>query len=175
MRSSHILASVSLLAVRAYSLACMTSADAAKVAATFKATIDQPFSTSLVDAAFTSDFTDYASGVNPLIDSGCTAPLSLTSATFTSRDAFIKGQSSQQPINFDILNTWNNCDTVMLRWRGSGNLGPVQPNEDVTGMIVIEAVPSTTSASYPWLIQTVYSEFNSGAWLYDLGVMKPSC
>lgn len=29
--------------------------------------------------------------------------------------------------------------------------------------------------SEPWIINTVYSEFNSGAWLYDLGIFVPTC
>ena len=171
---SQILASVSLLAVGAYSQACMSSADAAKVAGNFQALIAQPFSVALADATFTPDFVDWASGVNTLIDFGCTSPIGLTDPTFTSRAAFIAGQSGQKPIPFNILNIWNNCDTVMLRWRGD-NLGPTQPGEDVTGMIVLETVPNPSSSDQPWQIQTAYSEFNSGAWLYDLGVFVPNC
>jgi len=164
---------LTLLAAGAFAAECMSADDAAKVAGNFQALINQPFSVELATAAFTPDFTDYASGVNTLIDNGCTSPVPLDGPTFTSRSAFIAGQSSQPPIPFDILNLWNNCDTVMLRWRGY-NLGPTQPEEDVTGMIVIETVPGNDSAQ-PWLIQTVYSEFNSGAWLYDLGIFTPTC
>ena len=52
----------------------------------------------------------------------------------------------------------------------------VKPEQLVTGIVVIEAVANTdTSVSQPWLMETVYSEFNSGAWLYDLGNFTPSC
>lgn len=46
--------------------------------------------------------------------------------------------------------------------------------EQVTGIIVMETTQSTDSSTYPWLINTVYSEFNSGAWLVDLGVFVPA-
>lgn len=44
----------------------------------------------------------------------------------------------------------------------------------VTGIIVLEAVPSVSSKQYAWQIEAVYSEFNSGAWLVNLDVFKPS-
>jgi hypothetical protein len=41
---------------------------------------------------------------------------------------------------------------------------------NITGIIVLETVRGNDGV---WLINTVYSEFNSGAWLVDLGVFKP--
>lgn len=56
----------------------------------------------------------------------------------------------------------------MMRWRTT-----VAPNatEPVTGLIVLETVeaPADYAGGNQWLIQTVYSEFNSGAWLVDIG------
>lgn len=86
------------------------------------------------------------------------------SATFDSLASFKAGQGSQPPIPFEILNLWHNCDTVTIRWKSA--MSPAQ----VTGIIVIEAVQQNGK----WMIQTVYSEFNSGAWLVDLGIFKPS-
>ena len=43
---------------------------------------------------------------------------------------------------------------------------------NITGIIVLET--SKADNNGPWLINTVYSEFNSGAWLVDLGVFKPT-
>lgn len=166
---TQILASVSLLAAGAYAQACMTTAEAQQVADNFQALIDQPFSIPLAEAALTPDYVDWASGVNTLINSGCAEPLSLTGPTFTNRTDFINGQSGQAPIGFQILNLWNNCDTVMLRWLGTNLGGPTTPAEDTHGLIVLEVVQNTSSTSQPWQIQTSYSEFNSGSWLYDLG------
>ena len=95
----------------------------------------------------------------------------LGQATFTSRAAFMAGQGSQADIPFDILNVWHTCDTVVLRWRTT--VAPGAP-EFVTGIIVLETTYQK-STTEPYLINTVYSEFNSGAWLVDLGTFVPSC
>jgi hypothetical protein len=71
------------------------------------------------------------------------------------------GQGGQPSIPFEILNLWHTCDTVVIRWRSA------QSPEPVTGIIVIE-VEHQKSDTTPWLIKTVYSEFNSGAWLVNL-------
>ena len=66
------------------------------------------------------------------------------------------------------LNIWHTCDTVILRWRTT-----VQPGapQIVTGIIVLE----TEYDGSDYLIKTVYSEFNSGAWLVDIDVFNPVC
>ena len=92
------------------------------------------------------------------------------SATFNSRAAFEAGQGSQPPIPFELLNFWYNCDTVFIRWRSIIAAGAP---EFVTGIIVAEAVQAPAGNKYPWLINTVYSEFNSGAWLVDIGSFVP--
>jgi hypothetical protein len=181
---SFVFAAVSAFAIGAFALpspfverasACLTDADATRVAQNFKALINQPFDKTLAVQALTVDFTDYSDSVNELIDSGCpNGPAVLGTATFTSRAAFISGQSGQKPIPFQILNQWYNCNTVIIRWRSSAP-GSVQPEEEVTGIIVLEVVKNAPGRPQPWKIQTVYSEFNSGAWLYDLGVFVPSC
>jgi len=179
---SFIVAAVSLLSLGAIAqpleeraTACMTGAQAAKVAQNFRALIHETFNETLAKTAMTKDFTDYSDSVITLIDSGCSGPVALTTATFTSRAAFIQGQSGQPPIPFKILNLWHTCSTVIIRWRASapGTISTTQ--EPVTGIIVLETQPNRNKASdQPFLIQTVFSEFNSGAWLYDLGVFVPT-
>lgn len=44
----------------------------------------------------------------------------------------------------------------------------------MTGIILMETV-YTGDSTNPWKIDTVYSEFNSGAWLVDIGVFTPTC
>ena len=61
------------------------------------------------------------------------------------------------------MNLWYTCDTVFIRWRTTVQDGAP---EEVTGIIAIE----TAYEHDEYLIQTVYSEFNSGAWLVDLGM-----
>lgn len=61
-----------------------------------------------------------------------------------------------------------------MRWKSSAPGGPASPQQQVTGIIVMETVCAKKGGEKN-KIKTVYSEFNSGAWLYDLGVFVPSC
>ncbi|KAF2772407.1 hypothetical protein EJ03DRAFT_348784 [Teratosphaeria nubilosa] len=146
---------------------CMSADEAQQVATNFKDLIAS-YSDSLANQTLTTDFTDTSDSVTTLIDSGCTGPESLGATTFASRAAFEAGQGSQPAIPFEQLNLWYNCDNVFLRWRST--MSP----EIVTGIIILETTKADESSAQPWLINTVYSEFNSGAWLVDLGVFTPS-
>jgi len=171
MRSS-IIAAAGVFAIGAVA-DCMSSSDAQRVANNFKLLIND-YSNATADRVLTPGFVDYSDSVNELMNNGCpNGPAALGTATFDSRADFEAGQGSQPNIPFDILNIWNNCDTVTMRWRSSAP-GTVQPEEPVTGIVVMETSCSG-NPDEPWLINTVYSEFNSGAWLYDLGIFKPSC
>lgn len=97
--------------------------------------------------------------------------IQLNGPTFDSLAAFEAGQGGQPTIPWKTLNMWHTCDTVVVRWRSHG---PGQEPEPVTGIVVIEAEYNKGGAE-PWLIKTVYSEFNSGAWLVNLGVFTPNC
>jgi hypothetical protein len=49
----------------------------------------------------------------------------------------------------------------------------VVPQVDVTGIVVIETVPNPDPESpEPWQFATIYSEFNSFSWGYDLGLWE---
>jgi len=147
---------------------CMTYDQATVVANNFKTLISN-YSNAAADSYLTEDFTDYSDGVTELINSGCQGPQTLGAATFDSRAAFEAGQGGQPNIPFEILNMWYACEgPVVIRWRSA------QTPEIITGNIVME-VTRSSSSSEPWLINTVYSEFNSGAWLVNLGVFKPNC
>ncbi|KAK5171109.1 uncharacterized protein LTR77_004253 [Saxophila tyrrhenica] len=159
------------------SATCMATKDAVKVAQNFRALIHEEFNTTLAQTAMTKDFTDYSDSVITLINGGCVdGPVALTTPTFSTRKEFIAGQSSQPPIPFKILNLWHTCSTVIIRWRASAPGTITTTQEPVTGIIVIETQPNRKKVNdQPFLIQTVFSEFNSGAWLYDLGVFDPTC
>ena len=164
---------------------CLSAAEATVVANNFRATIAEPFSASFVRSTFTVDFEDFSDSVNELINAGCpTGNATLGAATFPSRKAFITGQGGQAPILFTILDIWYNCNTVIMRWTtpypGSGPTAlATSAQEEVTGIIVLEVVCNErndgSAATNPWLINRTYSEFNSGAWLYDLGIFTPTC
>ena len=120
-------------------------------------------------------FHDYSDGVNELINAGCEGPQKLGMPTFASREEFIQGQSTQRPIPFKILKVWHSCSEVMMRWRSPAP-GSAKPEQEVTGLVVIETQPNSEAGSdQPFLMETVYSEFNSGAWLYDIGNFTASC
>ncbi|EME50255.1 hypothetical protein DOTSEDRAFT_68958 [Dothistroma septosporum NZE10] len=143
---------------------CLSDSEAQTVAENFQESI-AAYSDALADADFTTDFHDYSDSVIELMDNGCpNSPVALGSATFDSLASFKAGQGAQPPIDFEILNIWHNCNTVTVRWKSA------QTPEQVTGIIVIE----TSYQNSKWMIQTVYSEFNSGAWLVNLGIFTPT-
>lgn len=45
--------------------------------------------------------------------------------------------------------------------------------EQVRGLTVIETKRAPEGAPFPWLMNKVFHEFNSGAYLVDLGVFVP--
>jgi len=90
-------------------------------------------------------------------------------------------------IPFEILNVWYSCDTVTIRWRSaqtpqivstrsitSSSTLQSDSRNQVTGIIVLETVFAPSGDQFPWKISAVYSEFNSGSWLVNLGVFQPS-
>merc|ERR1712072_770560 len=147
---------------------CMTYEQATVVANNFK-TLIANYSDALADQTLSTDFIDYSDSVTELINSGCTGPQPLGEPTFDSLESFKAGQGAQPPIPFEILNLWYACEgPVVIRWRSA------QSPEIITGNIVMETERAQGGAE-PWLIKTVYSEFNSGAWLVNLGVFTPNC
>lgn len=151
---------------------CMTDAEAQQVANNFK-TLISDYSNATAERVLCTSFADYSDSVIELINNGCyNGPIPLGSPTFTSRESFEAGQGSQPNIPFEILKIWNSCDAVTIRWR-TPTPGFVQPEQQVTGIIVAEVVRAT--GPEPWLMETVYSEFNSGAWLVDLDLVKTNC
>jgi hypothetical protein len=84
--------------------------------------------------------------------------------TFASKQDFINGQGNEPEIpSVTTLNLWHDCNIITWRWRatgiGSGAL-------EVTGINVMIINDQKQ-------IETNYSEFDNGAWLFDLG--NPQC
>jgi len=145
---------------------CMSASEAQTVATNFGLLLTN-YTETFANEVLTEGFDDYTSSVATLIDAGCTGPESLTTVTFPGRANFEAAQAGQPAIPFEQLNVWYNCDTVFLRWRTA--LTP----EFVTGIAVLETT-AASSGSQPWLINTLYSEFNVGAWLVDIGTFTPA-
>ena len=45
--------------------------------------------------------------------------------------------------------------------------------QPVPGLVILETEASEADPEYPYVIHTIYSEFNSAAWLVNLGVFVP--
>lgn len=149
---------------------CVSDAEADTIAADYAALIVS-YSDALADAVLAVNFTDYSESVNTLINScpqgDAAKPLPLLAPTFTSRDQFKIGQGQQPSINFERLNLWHSCDTVIVRWQTT-NTAPIPEPKPVVGLISMEVIKNTNGTGKPWLIDTVYSEFDAGAWLQNL-------
>ncbi|KAF2721994.1 hypothetical protein K431DRAFT_312170 [Polychaeton citri CBS 116435] len=158
---------------------CMSDEDADVVANTFRDLI-RGYTKEQALAALTEDFVDYSSAVSIVINKGAAGPKDVTAPIFTSRAQFMEGHGKQQPIPFEILDTWHNCNgTVSMRWVTTRS-GQGQATEaaaiPVIGSVVIETIPAEADnpGGYKYRIHTLYSEFNSAAWLVNLGVFKPN-
>lgn len=152
--------------------ACMTDADAQQVVTNY-ANLIRAYTDELAVAALTPDFTDHSESVNSLID---TCPqgnasqartIPLLEASFTSRKQFMVAQGQQPAINFEELNIEHNCNVVIVRWKTT-NTAPIPKPRPVVGLILLEAEKAGRGSKYPWLISTVFSEFDSAAWLQNL-------
>jgi hypothetical protein len=150
---------------------CMTDAEADQVATAW-GTLIASYNDALADSVLTENFTDYSESVNTLINScpqgDAAKPLDLLAPSFTSREMFKIGQGQQPAINFNRLNIWPGCTSVNIRWMTT-NTAPIPNPKPVVGLIAMEVVKNQQAgAEYPWLISTVYSEFDAGAWLQNL-------
>lgn len=149
---------------------CLSDNDAQTVATNWGILIEQ-YSDSLASAVLSENFTDYSESVNTLINScpqgSAAISLPLLAPTFSDRASFQTGQSQQPSINFKQLNIWHTCDTVMIRWMttNTANITDVRP---VVGLVTMETSKAPSGSQYPFLIDTVYSEFDAGAWLQNL-------
>jgi len=155
---------------------CMTDDEADDVAAYFRDLI-RGYTIEQALAGLTEDFVDYSSAVSIVINKGAAEPNNILEPIFTSREQFMNGHGKQQPIPFETTNVWHNCNgTVSMRWYTTRS-GQGQATEAAAialpGMVVLETIPAEEGNVYPYRIHTIYSEFNSAAWLVNLGVFKP--
>lgn len=149
---------------------CMTTAQAQQVASNY-AELIRSYTQELADATLAVDFVDYSESVNSLINTcpqgSAAVTLPLLAPTFSSRAQFEAGQGQQAPINFEQLNIHHDCNSVTIRWKTT-NTAPIPNPRPVVGIILIEVVKAAAGSQYPWIIQTVYSEFDAAAWLQNL-------
>lgn len=156
------------------------SAENAQAVATKYGELISAYSDTAADAILSLNFTDYSAGVNALINTcpqgEAAKTLPLLSPTFTSRELFKIGQGQQPLINFEQLALWYSCDSVTIRWK-STNTAPGNDVKPIIGLIVMETIKAPAGSVNPFLIDTVYSEFDSGSWLQNLaaaGICGPT-
>ncbi|KAI6807116.1 hypothetical protein KC332_g11500 [Hortaea werneckii] len=149
---------------------CLSNREAQQVATNYGLLISN-YSDELANAVLSPDFTDYSESVNTLINScpqgSAAISLPLLAPTFSNRTQFEIGQGQQPLINFNQLNIWHSCDTVIIRWEttNTANITDVKP---VVGLISMETVKAPSNNEYEYWVDTVYSEFDAGAWLQNL-------
>lgn len=154
----------------------MTPDEAETTADIFRMLI-QEYSHELATEALTEDFVDWASSVNIIINKGAAGPKSMDKPTFASRAAFIDGQGKQPQIPFTKIRVWPGCRHVAMRWKtGKSANGHLTEVDDIPvhGHVIIDVVPAEAGNRFNWRIKNIWSEFNSGAWLVNLGVFKPA-
>ncbi|KAF2160848.1 hypothetical protein M409DRAFT_28727 [Zasmidium cellare ATCC 36951] len=173
---SRAIAIVSLLSfsLQSVTATCLLDNNAQKVAQNY-ATLFSNYSPQFADQVLTKDVIDQSDSVNWLITNGTNAcsPL-LGATTFNGREAFKAGQSTQPNMPFTILNVYHDCTNVFVRWNFD-----VKPQQ-VQGISVLGTKLNTDLTkllTQPYLIKTVYAEFNVGAFIVNLGYYqgtKPS-
>lgn len=154
---------------------CLTDEDANAVAGVFQQLI-QGYTLELTEEALTVDFVDWSSAVNIIRNRGGEGPNVVNAVTFTSREEFSANHGKQPNIPFETLNVFHGCNSTSVRWQTlrSGN---GQPNEQaaipVVGTAILETIPDSEN-SFGWRIKTLFSEFNTAAWLVNNGVFTPN-
>ena len=133
----------------------------------------------LANQILSPNLTDYSNSVNTIVNTGSVAPIPLLAPTFTSRDAFKAGQGTQPTFPFQQLNLWFTCTAVIVRLMSNDpgrGVSTKAASEPVVGISVLDVGynAQANSTADQWLIDTIYAEFNAGAWLVDIGVFKPS-
>jgi len=110
-------------------------------------------------AILSDEFAVYSDSINTLGNRPLGAP------AYPSLQVFLATQAQTPPLPVvQTLATFHTCDQISWRWNASG----IGSNEvPVRGMITFD-VNATTKQ-----INTVYSEFNTAAFLVDLG--NPEC
>lgn len=101
------------------------------------------------------------------------AGIPLGGPTFPSAQAYEAGQGAQQPIGVTLLATDAvTCDTIVLRWVGQVGEN-IYPANGITVLKVIQVGADASVGPTGWQLSKIYTEFNSAAWIADIGGSCP--
>ncbi|KAK6439417.1 hypothetical protein LTR95_004365 [Oleoguttula sp. CCFEE 5521] len=146
---------------------CLTSSKANEIAQTFGGII-QTYNNDVATALFADDFTDYSGSIQSLKNGGCLAPFNLTAPAFATKQQFQTESAGQPSVPFKVENVWFTCDVITVRWS-------VALKPQVVGGVSILETRKCKDSKYGWLIKRIFAEFNSAAWLADIGKLLPGC
>jgi hypothetical protein len=123
------------------------------------------FQTSVAENLLAPNFTDTSDSIDFL------AGIPLGSVTFPSPAAFIAGQGAEPAIGLEIINIDAvTCDGVIV-FRWVAQVG--EQIDEVKGITVLNTVASgsdcTVVGPSGYQLSAVFSEFNSAAWVLDIG------
>merc|ERR1712230_10799 len=124
-----------------------------------------PYSTAHMQNLLAPSFTDYSDSINFI------AGIPLGSVTFPSPQAYIAGQGAQPPIGLTILNLDAvTCDGVIaVRWVATVGA----QIDEAKGISILHAVQSGSDCNAVgpsgWQLGQLFTEFNSAAWVIDIG------
>ncbi|KAG9518272.1 hypothetical protein KCV07_g5686, partial [Aureobasidium melanogenum] len=152
---------------------CISAPDASLIATNFGMTISN-YTEPLAVQLFTNNFTDQSDSVLTLMHEPGLQAQDLGKLTFSSKANFLAAQGAQPDVPFEILNLWNTCNTVIIRWLSAQTPLPVQGISVATVQPAIKGQGGGFgTGAQKWQINNIVAEFNSGAWLGNLGY--PEC
>ncbi|KAH0146845.1 hypothetical protein KCU67_g12077, partial [Aureobasidium melanogenum] len=152
---------------------CISAPDASLIATNFGMTISN-YTEPLAVQLFTNNFTDQSDSVLTLMHEPGLQAQDLGKLTFSSKANFLAAQGAQPNVPFEILNLWNTCNTVIIRWLSAQTPLPVQGISVATVQPAIKGQGGGFgTGAQKWQINNIVAEFNSGAWLGNLGY--PEC
>ncbi|KAK3711113.1 hypothetical protein LTR37_009900 [Vermiconidia calcicola] len=113
----------------------------------------------------TTDYHVQTDSVSWLSNNGTNCPYTLGKWTYTNVTELQVAQSTQPNITWINTHVFWNCERVFVRW-----VSPLE-NQQVQGISIIlpEKNPRNDSA-VPWLIKTVFAEFNTGSWVANFHI-----
>jgi len=135
---------------------CLSDADATALRDVFVGFLTDPATTTTNAGKLADDFADFSSSINFLIG------LPADAQTFT-KTTFISGQGAQKPLtDFQVLSpqSWHTCTQVFFRW--STTVDNALP---VFGINIMQIAKNNGVLQ----IETNWSEFDTGAWVLDIG------
>ncbi|KAI1615592.1 hypothetical protein EDD36DRAFT_463094 [Exophiala viscosa] len=134
---------------------CLTAGSASCLVSGFASLSTAPSVKASANSLLAPSFTDTSDSIN--FPTGY--PLGNT--TFPSKTAFEEGQGNEPAIGFKVLNIDAvTCNVIAFRWEAI--LGSAAPLKGID-------IFCAANNGGDWQITSVFSEFNSGTWLEEVG------